>query len=108
KERQLLVDSIVQEAVAQLAAKEAAGSVPHVIVLAGEGWNPGVIGIVASKILDRYYRPTIVLGIDPETGTCKGSARSIPGFDIYEALTHCKDLLEHYGGHPSAAGMTLQ
>ncbi|WP_234404895.1 single-stranded-DNA-specific exonuclease RecJ [Paenibacillus bouchesdurhonensis] len=108
KERQLLVDRIVQEAEAQLAAKEAEGSIPHVIVLAGEGWNPGVIGIVASKILDRYYRPTLVLGIDPETGVCKGSARSIPGLDIFEALTHCKGLLEHYGGHPSAAGMTLQ
>ncbi|WHX48046.1 single-stranded-DNA-specific exonuclease RecJ [Paenibacillus woosongensis] len=107
KERQLLVDSIVQEAIAQLAGKEAEGALPGVIVLAGEGWNPGVIGIVASKILDRYYRPTIVLGIDPETGTCKGSARSIPGLDIYEALTHCKGLLDHYGGHPSAAGMTL-
>ncbi|MFD3260147.1 single-stranded-DNA-specific exonuclease RecJ [Paenibacillus lentus] len=107
KERQLLVDSIVQEAAAQLANREAEGSIPHVIVLAGEGWNPGVIGIVASKILDRYYRPTLVLGIDPDTGICKGSARSIPGLDIYEALTHCKSLLEHYGGHPSAAGMTL-
>lgn len=107
KERQLLVDSIVQEAIAQLEQKEAKGSIPHVIVLAGEGWNPGVIGIVASKILDRYYRPTIVLGIDPDTGICKGSARSIPGLDIYEALTECKSLLDHYGGHPSAAGMTL-
>ncbi|GGH29553.1 single-stranded-DNA-specific exonuclease RecJ [Paenibacillus segetis] len=107
KERQLLVENIVEEALLQLAAKEAAGHLPDVIVVAGEGWNVGVVGIVASKILERYYRPTIVLGIHPESGECKGSARSIPGFDIYEALTHCADLLDHYGGHPAAAGMSL-
>ena len=65
------------------------------------------MGIVASKILERYYRPTLILGIDPETGVCKGSARSIDGLDIYEALTACKHTMDHYGGHPAAAGMTL-
>lgn len=108
KERQSLVEEIVQEALEQLAAKEAeTGGIPDVIVVAGEGWNVGVVGIVASKILERYYRPTLVLGINPDTGECKGSARSIPGFDIYEALTHCAELMDHYGGHPSAAGMSL-
>lgn len=108
KERQALVEEIVQEAMDQLAAKEAEnGGIPDVIVVAGEGWNVGVVGIVASKILERYYRPTLVLGINPDTGECKGSARSIPGLDIYEALTHCADLMDHYGGHPSAAGMSL-
>lgn len=107
KERQLLVEDIANEALIQLESKEQAGDLPDVIVVAGEGWNVGVVGIVASKILERYYRPTIVLGINPETGECKGSARSIPGFDIYEALTHCSDLMDHYGGHPAAAGMSL-
>ncbi|WP_339323906.1 single-stranded-DNA-specific exonuclease RecJ [Paenibacillus sp. FSL W8-0194] len=107
KERQQVVESIVEEALGQLQHKCTDGSVPDVIVLAGEGWNVGVVGIVASKILERYYRPVIILGIDPETGMCKGSARSIPGLDIYEALTSCKELMDHYGGHPSAAGMSL-
>ncbi|MBC8081177.1 MAG: single-stranded-DNA-specific exonuclease C-terminal domain-containing protein, partial [Gorillibacterium sp.] len=78
-----------------------------VIVVAREGWNVGVIGIVASKLMDRFYRPAIVLSIDPITGLAKGSARSIAGFDMHKALTHCADLMEHYGGHQMAAGMTL-
>lgn len=107
KERQLVVDRIVQEAKEQLDAKISNGQLPNVIVVAGEGWNVGVVGIVASRLLDQYYRPTIVLGINPDTGECKGSARSIPGLDIYEALTSCSDILDHFGGHPSAAGMSL-
>ncbi len=109
KERQELVNRIVQEAIIMLEAErdQHPRGVPDVIVVAGEGWNPGVVGIVASKLLDRYYRPTIVLGIDPATGMGKGSARSIPGYDIYRALLDCEDVLDHFGGHPSAAGMSL-
>ncbi|UHA74323.1 single-stranded-DNA-specific exonuclease RecJ [Paenibacillus sp. 481] len=107
RERQKIVETIVKEAEAQLQAKIEQQGVPDVIVLAAEGWNVGVIGIVASKILERYYRPTFVLGIDAETGKCKGSARSIAGFDLYEAMTECSDLFEHFGGHQAAAGMTL-
>lgn len=107
KERQSLVEHIVNEAMTILEDRKIEGQIPDVIVVAGEGWNVGVVGIVASKILERYYRPTLVLGIDPVTGQCKGSARSIPGFDIYEALVSCSDLLDHFGGHPSAAGMSL-
>lgn len=107
RERQQLVDDIVREAFERIEAIEAVKPVPNVLVVAGEGWNVGVVGIVASKILERYYRPTLVLGINSDTGECKGSARSIPGFDIYEALTHCDELLDHYGGHPAAAGMSL-
>ncbi|OPA80378.1 single-stranded-DNA-specific exonuclease RecJ [Paenibacillus selenitireducens] len=109
--RQDLVEEIANEAVIQLEQKmqlSPDGRVPNVIILAGEDWNVGVIGIVASKILERHYRPTLILGIDPETGKCKGSARSIQGFDMYEALTECSDLLEHYGGHQAAAGLTVQ
>ncbi|MBO9609017.1 MAG: single-stranded-DNA-specific exonuclease RecJ [Paenibacillaceae bacterium] len=121
KDRQRLVDDMTQEAIAMLERSIAEKSdeadaqerplgrkrVPEVIVLAQEGWNVGVIGIVASKVLEAYYRPTIILGIDPATGKAKGSARSIAGFDIHRALTACGDLLEHFGGHYSAAGMTL-
>lgn len=107
RERQQVVDRIVEQAEQQLAAKLNGGVLPSVIVLAGEDWNVGVVGIVASKLLDRYYRPTIILGIDAETGMCKGSARSIPALDIYSALVDSQELMEHFGGHPSAAGMTL-
>lgn len=112
KERQRVVESIVREAEQQwqtkVAEAEAAGTnSPPVIVLAGEGWNVGVIGIVASKLLDRNYKPVIILGIDEQTGMCKGSARSIEGFDLHAALTACDELLDHYGGHQAAAGMSL-
>ncbi|WP_138752368.1 single-stranded-DNA-specific exonuclease RecJ [Paenibacillus sinopodophylli] len=112
KERQRVVESIVKEAEQlwqeKVAEAEAIGiASPPVIVLAGEGWNVGVIGIVASKLLERNYKPVIILGIDVETGMCKGSARSIDGFDLHAALTACDELLDHYGGHQAAAGMSL-
>ncbi|HIW31450.1 MAG TPA: single-stranded-DNA-specific exonuclease RecJ, partial [Candidatus Paenibacillus intestinavium] len=113
KERQLIVETMVQEAEAQWqgklqAAGQAGQSAPNVIVLAQEGWNVGVIGIVASKMLERYYKPVIVFGIDAEKGTAKGSARSIEGYDLHAALTECDSMLEHYGGHQAAAGMTVR
>ncbi|GJM83129.1 hypothetical protein HMSSN139_56250 [Paenibacillus sp. HMSSN-139] len=72
KERQMLVEDMVQEALQQLEVQVEAEGLPDVIVVAGEGWNAGVVGIVASKLLERYYRPTIVLGIHPETGGMQG------------------------------------
>ncbi|MGF7030075.1 single-stranded-DNA-specific exonuclease [Paenibacillus mucilaginosus] len=108
KERQRIVDEMAKEAFALVERqREKSGSLPKAIVLAQENWNVGVIGIVASKIVDRYYRPTVILGIDKESGMAKGSARSIAGFDMHKALTHCADLMDHYGGHQMAAGMTL-
>ncbi|MBM7563738.1 single-stranded-DNA-specific exonuclease RecJ [Paenibacillus sacheonensis] len=112
KARQGIVEEIVQQAQAMWAAKcEAAKAAgirePSVIVLAGEGWNPGVVGIVASKMVEKHYKPTIILGMDAETGKCKGSARSIEGYDLHAALTECEQWLDHYGGHQAAAGMTL-
>ncbi|GAB1349523.1 single-stranded-DNA-specific exonuclease RecJ [Ignavibacteriales bacterium] len=75
------------------------------LVLHEEEWHPGVIGIVASRLVELYYRPTVMLTtID---GVAKGSARSIPNFNIYEALQHCSDLLNHYGGHQAAAGLSI-
>ncbi|WP_281888980.1 single-stranded-DNA-specific exonuclease RecJ [Paenibacillus sp. YYML68] len=108
KERQRIVDEMTKQAASMVERRKAAdGKLPEAIVLADESWNVGVIGIVASKMVDRYYRPTIILGIDPDTGKAKGSARSIAGYDMYKALTRCDDLMEHYGGHPMAAGMTV-
>ena len=77
-----------------------------VIVAEGENWHHGVIGIVSSRIKDAYYRPNILLSV--ENGLATGSARSIDGFNLYEALTACSDLLIKYGGHEAAAGMTLR
>jgi single-stranded-DNA-specific exonuclease len=75
------------------------------IVLHNEHWHPGVIGIVASRLVEKYYRPSVLLTtID---GIAKGSARSINGFNIYEALQKCNDLLLHFGGHQAAAGLAL-
>lgn len=76
-----------------------------IIVVSGENWNQGVAGIVASHIRERYGRPAIVISVSGGTG--KGSGRSIEGFSLVDAVFACKDLLSHYGGHPMAAGMTL-
>ena len=78
----------------------------HAIVLHQESWHPGVIGIVASRLVEKYYRPTIMLTtID---GVAKGSARSISNFNIYEALKKCEDLLIQFGGHQAAAGLAVE
>lgn len=76
------------------------------IVLDQEGWHPGVIGIVASRVVEKYYRPTIMISVDENVG--KGSARSIAGFDIYKALKQCEDLLIGFGGHKYAAGLSIE
>ncbi len=75
------------------------------IVLASSGWHQGVIGIVASRLVERFHRPTIMIAIDGEEG--KGSARSIPGFHLYEALRDCQEFLLKYGGHKYAAGLSI-
>jgi single-stranded-DNA-specific exonuclease len=75
------------------------------LVLCSNEWHPGVIGIVASRLVERYNLPTILVAFDGDIG--KGSARSIPGFDLYEAISACSDHLESFGGHQYAAGLTL-
>lgn len=77
----------------------------HGIVLASDRWHPGVIGIVASRIVEEYCRPAILIGVQGPDG--KGSGRSIPGFDFHAALGECADLLVRYGGHRAAAGITI-
>ncbi|MBM7620414.1 single-stranded-DNA-specific exonuclease [Bacillus tianshenii] len=107
KERQQIVTQITEEAIKQVEEMYPPDENSFLIVT-GHGWNAGVIGIVASRLVDRFYRPTIVLSLDGEKGLAKGSARSIPGFDLFEHLSSCRDILPHFGGHPMAAGMTLQ
>jgi len=75
------------------------------LVVAGDGWHRGVIGIVASRLVDAFHRPVVVISIDGDTA--HGSCRSIPGFDMLEALTACSAHLEQYGGHRAAAGLTI-
>jgi single-stranded-DNA-specific exonuclease len=78
------------------------------IVLAGEGWHPGVIGIVASRIVERYHRPTVLIARPDDDGFARGSARSIPGFDLLAAIRSCGDHLERFGGHAAAAGFDIR
>ncbi|RHW38656.1 single-stranded-DNA-specific exonuclease RecJ [Lysinibacillus yapensis] len=105
-ERKELVNSITEQAI-QMIENDPTISNSLVLVIAQEGWNPGVIGIVASRLVEKYYKPTIVLSIDPEKGTAKGSGRSIEGFHLYKELAKNKEILPHFGGHPMAAGMTF-
>jgi len=104
-ERQAIGEQIFEEAVA-LVENNPQWLDGRVLVVAHEGWNEGVIGIVASRLVERYYRPTLMIALHPE-GTGKASARSIHGFDLYQALTQCADLLGHYGGHKMAAGFSI-
>jgi single-stranded-DNA-specific exonuclease len=106
KERQKIVSQITEEAIEQVESMYPIEENP-VLVLAKEDWNPGVVGIVASRMVEKYYRPTIILSIDHGKGIAKGSARSIEGFDLFANLSTCRDILPHFGGHPMAAGMTL-
>ncbi|HTU99356.1 MAG TPA: single-stranded-DNA-specific exonuclease RecJ [Luteitalea sp.] len=78
----------------------------NVLVVAGEGWHRGVIGIVASKLVDAFYKPAIVMSV--EDGIAHGSCRSIPAFDMLGALDTCADLFVKYGGHKQAAGLTME
>ncbi|ULT55795.1 single-stranded-DNA-specific exonuclease RecJ [Neobacillus drentensis] len=107
KTRQEIVNTITAEAIAEV-EKNYPIETNKVLVIGKEGWNPGVIGIVASRLVEKFYRPTIVLNFDPDKGVAKGSARSILGYDLFKNLSTCRELLPHFGGHPMAAGMTLK
>jgi len=76
------------------------------IVLYDETWHKGIVGIVASRLTEKYYRPAVVL--TKSSGMISGSARSVPGFDVYKAIESCRDILENFGGHTYAAGLTLR
>jgi len=103
-ERQNIEKDILALAEQQL--KDMDLSTMHSIVLSGEEWHPGVIGIVASRLVDKYYLPTIVISLQGEMG--KGSCRSIKGLHMYDALCACEKYLLGFGGHSQAAGLTLK
>ena len=98
-------DKIFNEAVAYLQDHSELAHLP-ILVVSGKGWHEGVLGIVASKLLERYLRPVIVL--TDKGYLCKGSARSIEGFSIYDAMNSCWDMLNTFGGHELAAGMSIK
>lgn len=104
-ERHTEEDKIFSEADAYLQEHPEVAHLP-ILVVSGEGWHEGVLGIVASKLLERYLRPVIVLTDKGEF--CKGSARSIEGFSIYDAMNSCRDMLNTFGGHELAAGMSIR
>ena len=105
-ERRAVEQRIVWEAEAQVAEQVAEGGERFSYVLAGEGWHPGVVGIVASRIVERHHRPVVVVALEDDMGS--GSARSIPGFDLLGALHATAEHLGRYGGHRAAAGMAIE
>lgn len=98
-------NKITEEALAMIEEDEQLRNAKSTVIF-NENWHKGVIGIVASRLTDSYYRPTIVL--TRSNNLITGSARSIKNFDIYDAIDNCSDLLEHFGGHKYAAGLSLK
>ena len=104
KKRQDIEKEIFNNAIEQI--EQQREKERNTIVLGGENWHHGVIGIVASKITEMFFKPSILLCFEGEIG--KGSGRSIPGFDLYEALTKCTNEIEKFGGHSMAVGITIK
>ena len=104
KERQEIEKNIFADAVEQIKANNLQEK--STIALMGKNWHHGVIGIVSSKITEMYFKPSILLCEEGDIG--KGSGRSIPGFDLYEALTQCPKLIDRFGGHAMAIGITIK
>lgn len=105
KKRQIIQDDILKEVRKQI-SEQCSVEKERAIVLSSPNWHQGVIGIVASKVVEEYYKPTILISVDGEYG--KGSARGIPSFHLYEGLRRCSDLLVDFGGHKYAAGLTIK
>ena len=104
--RRKIEETIVDQAAGMAEAAGMTGPDRRAIVLAGPGWHPGVVGIACSRLVERYCRPTILLDDDGET--CHGSGRSVKGVNLHAALGHCAHLLERWGGHDMAAGLSLK
>jgi len=102
--RRTIENQVFEEAVQYLEGNHLLDDL--VLVAVGQGWHPGVIGIVASRLVETYYRPVVVIAIEDDGG--KGSARSITGFSILDALAACKGQLSGFGGHSAAAGLTVE
>ncbi len=103
RERQQRVEEQLASAIAQVES----GPLPPLLLVEGPHYHEGIVGLVASRLREEYHRPTLVLHRNEETGLARGSARSIEGFHITEALEACRDLLVRFGGHAQAAGCTL-
>ena len=103
-QRQETEKQIFEQAISELAKENLEEK--SSIVLAGENWHHGVIGIVASRITEKFFKPTILICIEDDIG--KGSGRSVPGFDLHEALAQSSKYLEKYGGHEMAVGLSLK
>ena len=106
RERQAVEGRIVREAMAQVDAWPEEKRARHAYVVAGEDWHEGVIGIVASRLVERYHRPVVLIA--GTEGDWKGSGRSIASFDLHGALGACASLLERWGGHRAAAGLSIK
>ncbi len=104
RERQRVEEQILETILDQL-RRQPEKAAQHSLVFAGEGWHRGVIGIVAQRVVDRYYRPTLVIGV--ENGEGVGSGRSIKGFHLLDALNQTGDLFARFGGHAQAAGFAI-
>jgi single-stranded-DNA-specific exonuclease len=104
RERRALEAEVLAQALLQAETRVSARNC-YSLVLAGEGWHPGVLGIVAARIVEKFYRPTVVIGL--EGGAGKGSARSIRGFHLVQGLRYCEAYLEKFGGHEYAAGLSI-
>ncbi|MBM4298686.1 MAG: single-stranded-DNA-specific exonuclease RecJ, partial [Deltaproteobacteria bacterium] len=105
QERRAIEAEVLEQALAQ-AERAMNGGARHSLVLAGAGWHPGVLGIVASRIVEKFYRPAVVIGFNDGMG--KGSARSIRGFHMVEAFRRCAEHLEKFGGHEYAGGLSVK
>ena len=104
-QRQLEEKRIYDEAITLLQEEAQTNGITNCIVLGHENWNPGVIGIVSSRITEKFYKPSILVCFDKDIA--KGSGRSIEGFDLHKALMECDKYLTNYGGHSLAAGLSL-
>jgi len=105
RERRAVEAQVLEQALAE-AERRVNGAECYSLVLGAVGWHPGVLGIVAARLVERFYRPTIVIGFDGGAG--KGSARSIRGFHMVEAFRRCADHLEKFGGHEYAGGLSIK
>src|SRR5574341_32341 len=105
-ERRRIEEAMLDGAVAKV-EREIVLDRARSIVVADQAWHPGVIGIIASRVVDRWHRPTIVIAIGSD-GRAKGSGRSIPGFHLTQALEECRSMFEGFGGHAAAAGLTIR
>ena len=106
RERQQVEDAILRAAAAEIERSGALERGDRVLVAAGEGWHEGVIGIVASRLVDRHARPVVLIALDGERG--KGSGRSVSAYDLHAGLAACSGHLERFGGHRAAAGLSIR